>query len=157
MTTLDATIRESNVLDSIKKYFYDSITTIENTAVSYDKTLSTPKVQGIETDKWVTIVPGDIVIGTLSQMTVSVICCTKKDSEGFKLAQLRDKVMAYLIDTDKTDGRARISLYRSASSGAWTKVGAMVVSVQSETARMEADDNTKFKVITILLQWGGLC
>lgn len=155
--TIDATIRESNIRDSIKKYFVDNLYTNEGIELLFDKFLSTPKVQGNEIDKWYAIMIGSIDLGTLSEVDVEVICCTRKDSEGFKLAQLRDKVMNYLIDTDKTDGMARITLYKSSATDAWTNIGGMVVQIDSESPQMEAEDNTKFKSIFIRIRWGGKC
>jgi hypothetical protein len=157
MTAIDTTVRESNILDSIKKYFFDSLTTIEGIAVSFDKTLIPPKVQGIEVDKWYAIILGQIRLGTLSEVDVDIFCCTKKDPEGFKLAQLRDKVMGYIIDTTKTDCKARLILYKSSATEAWANIGTMVLQIESETPKIEADDQTKFKVITITGKWGALC
>lgn len=157
MAELDGTVRESNVRDSIKKFFYDNLTSTEGIAVSFDRTLSTPKIQGVEVDKWYTIMPGEIRLGTLSEMDVNVFCCTKKDPEGFRLAQLRDKVMGYLIDTTMTDGMKRITLYRSSATEAWTSLGKMCVQIEAESDQLEAEDKTKFKVITIMLRWGAKC
>ncbi|MFA5397507.1 MAG: hypothetical protein WC346_15970 [Methanogenium sp.] len=154
MTELDGTHRESNFRDSVKKYFYDNLFTTEGIAVSFDRSLSTPKVQGIEVDKWYAVVIGEIELGTLAEGYVDIYCCTKKDPEGFRLAQLRDKVMKYLIDTSMTDGMARVTFYRSSATETWTSLGKMVIQVQGESRQMEAEDYTKFKVITIRLRWG---
>ena len=157
MSNLDPTVRESNLRDSIKKYFVDNLYTTEGVELLFDKLLSTPKVQGNEIDKWYAIMIGPIDLGTLSEISIDVFCCTKKDSEGFKLAQLRDKVMNYLIDTTQTDGMARITLYKSSATEAWTNIGTMLVQIDSESAQMEAEDNTKFKTITVRLRWGSKC
>ena len=155
--TIDATVRESNIRDSIKKYFVDGLYTTEGVELLFDKLLSSPKVQGVEVDKWYAIMIGELDLGTLSEITLDIYCCTKKDSEGFKLAQLRDKVMNYLIDADQTDGKARITLYRSSATESWTNIGGMMVQIDSESPQMEAEDNSKFKIITVRLQWGGKC
>lgn len=153
MTVLDSTARESNIRDSIKKYFVDNINRTEKLELLFDKFLTTPKIQGIEADKWVAVMIGDIILDTLSDVTIEIYCCTKKDSEGFKLAQVRDKVMSYLIDTDQTDCAARITLYRSSATEVWTSVGSLIVRVDSESRQMDAEDNSKFKVITARLIW----
>lgn len=155
--TIDSTIRESNIRDSIKKYFVDNLYTTEGIELLFDKLLSTPKVQGNEIDKWYAVMIGSIDLGTLSEVSIDIFCCTRKDSEGFKLAQLRDKVMNYLIDTTQTDGMARITLYKSSATEAWTDIGTMLVQIDSESAQMEAEDNTKFKTITARLRWGSKC
>ena len=153
MTELDATARESNFRDSVKKYFVDNLYKTEGVELLFDKLLSTPKVQGVEVDKWVAIMIGDIDLGVMSVGTLEIYCCTKKDSEGFKLAQLRDKVMKYLIDTSQTDGFARIPLYRSSATEVWTNVGTMLIQVDPESRQMDAEDSSKFKIIPVRLRW----
>lgn len=155
--TLDSTVRESNVRDSIKKFFVDSLNRTEGVELLFDKSLSTPKVQGMEVDKWYAVMIGEIDLGTLSDITVDIFCCTKKDSEGFKLAQLRDKAMGYLIDTDQTDGLKRVTLYRSSATEVWEAIGTFVIVLVSETRQMEGEDNSKFKVITVRFIWAAKC
>lgn len=155
--SLDSTARESNLRDSIKKYFVDNISNIEGLALLFDKFMTTPKIQGVEVDKWVAVIIGEIDLGTLSDITIEIYCCTKKDSEGFKLAQVRDNVMQYLIDTTQTDGMARITLYRSSATDSWTNIGSMLVQIDSESRQMEAEDNSKFKIITARLRWAAIC
>ena len=154
---LDSTAREANVRDSIKKYFVDNIHTIEKIQVTFDKSLTTPKIQGTEVDRWITVVFGEMELDTFSSFSLEIFCCTKKDAEGFKLAQLRDKIMGYLIDTTQTDCMARIPLYRSSASEAWVLLGAMVVQIDLESPITEAEDGTKFKSIAIRLRWGAVC
>jgi len=151
--SLDATAREANLRDSIKRYFVDNLVTAEGVQVSFDRGLSTPKVQGTDVDRWVAISLGTIEMGTMSSAIVTIYCCSKMDSEGFKLAQLRDKVMGYLVDPNATDGYARITLYRSHPTEAWTNIGGMVVIIETESPVMEAEDNSKIKAITITLRW----
>ncbi len=153
MGDLDSTARESNFRDSIKKYFVDNLYKTEGIELLFDRVLSTPKVQGIEVNRWVAIMSGDLDLGVMGSATLEIFCCTKKDSEGFRLAQLRDKVMGYLIDTTQTDGFARIILYRSSATEAWTDIGTMLVQVDSESRQMEAEDGTKFKTISVRLRW----
>jgi hypothetical protein len=155
--SLDGTIREANIRDSVKKYFVDNLYTVEGIQISFDRGLSTPKVQGIEVDKWYAITFGSIEIGTLASCMITLFCCTKQDAEGFKLAQLRDKALNYLIDNDATDGRKRITLYRSHPTEAWVNIGGMVVDVDSESPSMEADDGSKLKTISINLRWAARC
>jgi hypothetical protein len=152
--SLDPTVREANLRDSVKKYFVDNLLTTENVQVMFDRGLSTPKVQGTDVDRWVAITFGTIEIGTLSSAILTIFCCSKMDSEGFKLAQLRDKVMGYLVDGTKSDGLARITLYRSHPTDAWVNIGGIIIIVESESPNMEADDGSKIKAITVTLRWG---
>jgi hypothetical protein len=151
--SLDATAREANLRDSVKKFFVDNLVTAEGVQVTFDRGLSTPKVQGSEVDRWVAIKIGEITLETLSSAIVTIFCCTKMDSEGFKLAQLRDKVVGYLLNDSFPDGSGRITLYRSHASDAWVNVGGIVICLESESPTMEAEDNSKIKAITITLKW----
>jgi len=155
MADLDATARESNFRDSIKKYFVDNLYKTEGIQLTFDKSLSTPVVQGNEVEKWYAIMFGSFNPTVFGDAEITIFCCAKKDSEGFKVAQLRDKVMKYLVDTDQTDCAKRITLYRSSATDAWASVGTMIVEIpdNAESPQMDAEDGTKFKTITVRLRW----
>jgi len=154
MTDLDSTAKEANVRDSIKKFFTDSLATAEGLSLTFDRYLATPSIQGHATDRWVSINFGDMSMSYLSALDLQIFCCTRADSEGFKLAQLRDKVYKYLVDSAQTDGMARFSFYRSRADGAWTLLdGGFVVQDVMESRQMESDDGTKFKVLTARLRF----
>ena len=150
---LDPTARESNVRDSIRKYFVDSLGGTYH--LMFDKGMNTPSIQGTpsEIEKWVSINFGGMDRGTLSELFLDVYCCTRKDNGGFKLAQLTDAVMGVLSDTTHTDGMRRINLYRSYASQAWELIGAFVIQEVVETEQFEADDETKWKLLTAILRW----
>ena len=157
--TLDATARKANALDSVKKYFVDSIFTEKKVPLSFDKALSVPKVQGSPStvDKWVNILIGIWDPDTLSEFILTIFCCTRKDNEGFKLAQLVDNVSEFLIDTDGTytDGMMRIPFYQSNSgdSSTWTQLGSFVVQDVIPSGSDDADDGTKFQTLTVRLRF----
>jgi len=151
---LDDTAKESNIRDSIKKMFIDNLYTAEGVQLTFDKYLSTPSVQGHQVDKWVSVNFGDMSLSELSTHDLTVICCTRSDGEGFKLAQLRDKVYKYLTDNTQTDGMARFAFYRSRATGAWTQLdGGFIVQNVMESRQFEADDGTKYKVLTVRLRF----
>ena len=150
---LDRTAREANVRDSVKKYFVDNIYTGEGIQVTFDKGLSTPKLQGTPVLEWISVHFMSMDMSELSTLILDVYCCTRQDSEGFRLAQLRDKVMGYLSDTTKSDSMARIDFYRSRADGNWTLLGAMVVQDVIESNSMVAQDETKYKILTCRLRW----
>lgn len=152
---IDATAREANVRDSIKKYFIDGLKNTDGIETTFDISLHAPTVQGITVDRWVSIVFGSMDVGAgMSELILNIYCATRRDGEGFKLAQLRDKVMNYLSDTSQTDGMARIALYRSRADGNWTQLdGGFVVSDHTESGELEAPDETKYKIITATLRW----
>ncbi len=150
--TLDASARESNLRDSLKRYFVDSIETAEGVPVTFDKALNAPNIQGKIVDKWVSITFGPVTLDTMSDIIFEIYCCTRQDNEGFKLAQLRDKVMGYLVDSTKIDGLRRIDFYQSNYSGSWTLLGNLLVWEILPSGDMIAPDETKFKVLTVILK-----
>jgi len=151
--SLDATAREANIRDSIKRYFVTNLYDTEGLEVMFDKSLSTPDLTDKSVDKWVVINFGAMVLGSSSELYLNIFACSRKDAEGFKLAQTRDKVMGYLSDTTKTDCMARIPFYRSSATEAWTLIGALVVQEVTEGPQIEAEDMTKFKQLTVRLFW----
>lgn len=152
---LDPTAREANIRDSLKKYLVDNIYTTEGIQVSFDKVLSTPNIQGSTVNRWIGVRFGPIVMDSLSSLTLDIFLCTRKDPEYFRLAQLRDTVMGYLVDTTQTDGMARIPLYRSYANKAWELLsGGFVIQEIIEGPQYELDDLTKVKQLTCMLRWG---
>lgn len=150
---LDSTAREANLRDSLKKFFVDSLEIIEKLNLTFDKGLSVPKIQGTSIDKWVSINFKEIETDTVARHAIDIVCCSRKDTEGFILAQLRDKVMGYLEDKDQFDSIRRIPLYRSSATETWTKVGGIMVYPGIESMQMESEDGTKFKIINVDLRW----
>ena len=152
--TLADTAKEANVRDSIKRYFVENLYKTEGVQLTFDKYLSTPNVQGHTVDKWVSINFGEMIMSSLSAHVLEIYCCTRKDGEGFKLAQLRDKVYKYLTDSTKTDGTARIPFYRSRATGAWTLLSTgMIIQNIMESRQFEAEDGTKFKILTVTIRF----
>jgi hypothetical protein len=153
--SLSPSARESNIRDSIKKFMIDNLYTTEGINLSFDKVLSTPDVQGIAVDKWIGIRFGAMDMDALSTLNLDLFLCTRKDPEYFRLAQLRDTVLGYFTDNTKTDGMARIPLYRSYASQAWVQLdGGIVVQEIVEGAQYELVDLTKVKQLTCILRWG---
>lgn len=154
--TLDPTIRETNVKDSLRKFFIDNLSTTSEIPLTFDKYLSVPKLQGIEVKRWVSIVFGVMLREDECSATFDIYCCTRSDSEGMKLAQLTDTVMGYLTGTDSGDGTKRITLYRSYPSPTpWVKIGGMVITRIDESGNNIAEDGTKFKILSCLIKWAG--
>ena len=151
--SLDDTAKESNLRDSLKKYFVDSLYTAEGQQITFDKYLTTPNIQGKSVDRWVSINFGGLDMSVLSSYPLNIYCCTRADGEGFKLAQLRDKVYKYLTDNTQTDGMARITFYRSRADGNWTAIGYILVQEVIESQQFEADDGTKYKILTARLRF----
>jgi hypothetical protein len=145
--SLDPTAREANIRDSVKKFFVENIQTGEGVPVLFDKTLSYPDLTGKTVTKWVAVRFGDMEIKTMSDITLEVFVCTRQDNEGFKLAQLKDKVLGYLSG-GVTDSFGRIPFYQSHATNAWVLLGAIVVIEVRESPEIPADDDTKYKLLT---------
>jgi hypothetical protein len=149
---LAANARESNVRDSIKKFFVDNIETTENIPVTFDKALIEPDLTDKAVDKWVNVSFGDMIFGRITDVFLAIHVCTRRDSEGFRLAQVRDKVVGYLSDTTMTDGYKRIPFYQSSATQDWTLIGAFLVIDVRESAQLQADDETKYKTLDVMLR-----
>jgi len=146
--TLDATGRESNIWDSIKKYFIDNL----SYSLSFDRALSAPDLQGTVVTRWVSFTLNDMIIGDMSSIMLDIYCCSRQDNEWHKLSQIRDTVFDLLIDTTMTDTMRRIPLYQSHATNAWTLIGSLMIDEITESARMEAEDETKFKILHVRLR-----
>ena len=146
--TLDATGREANIWDSIKKYFIDNL----SYPLTFDKALATPDLQGKVVDRWVSFSLDDLYLGDMSVIMLDIYCCTRQDNEWHKLSQVRDTVFELLIDTTKTDTMRRIPFYASSATVAWTLIGALMIDEIQESSRMETDDETKFKILHVRLR-----
>lgn len=152
---LDPTARRSNAQDSLKKFFIDNLTTTEGIYLRFDRIIKTPQVQGHELDRWISVIFGGLERMALGRFTADLYCATRRDNEGFRLAQLTDTVMGYLTDADQVDGRRRITLYRSRAVGSWTQLdGGIVVQNIQESAQFDADDLTKYIILTPTFRWG---
>lgn len=151
---LHATARESNIIDSIKKYSIDNFETVEGYSVTFDKALSSPKLHGKFVDKWISISIAPIILDSVSSVHFDIFCCTRKDNEGFKLAQLRDTVMGYLTnDGSSGDGKVSIPFYQSHPTNPWTLLGGMLIIDVIESGHFEAPDETKYKILTVRLKF----
>jgi hypothetical protein len=152
--SLDSTARESNVLDSLKKYFKD-MGTVQNITVRFDINVSQPNlVRDKSVNKWVIIDIDEVDIDVISTIVITIHICTRKDNEGFVLSQLRDTVMEYLsvnYDSETRDNFKRIPFYRS-NTNPWSLIGQLLVVDVKEGKRINAPDKTKFKDIIVTLK-----
>jgi len=141
---LDATAREANIWDSIKKFFLDNITTY---SVSFDKSLSAPATSGTALDRWFSVVMGSVEIGDMSDIVIDIYICTRKDNEWHKNAQMKDTMFELLTDPTQTDATRRIPFYQSHPTDPWVEIGALLIMEIIESPRLEAADETKYKVL----------
>lgn len=150
--TLDATAREANIRDSIKRFFVDTFPSVDKT---FDKALSTPDLQGRTVHKWINVLVHVSEIAVLSDILVYIYCSTRQDNEYFKLSQLRDTIVEGLSvdpDSDQSDNMKRITFYQSHPVNPWTVIGALLVTEIVESTTMDGPDETKYKILTVRLR-----
>lgn len=151
--SLDPTAREANVRDSLKKFFVDNIYSTEGVPIVFDQFLVSPKLQGKEVDRWIGVHINDGEMSTLSDLDIEVYCCTRKDPEYFRLSQLRDTVMGYLVPSSDDVCFKTIPFYRSHPTNPWTVIGGFVVQRINQSMDMVAEDQTKFKILYVQLRY----
>lgn len=147
--TLDQTAKIANVRKSFKKFMVDNLNRIEGFWIMFDKDLSPAKnSQGDPLDKWISVNYLTSDPGNIASQMIRLFCCSRKDAEGVYLDAVRDTLMGYLRSSG--GGPGRVDLYNSSM----TKIGSMMVYIDSESGEFEAEDGTKFWPINITLKWG---
>ncbi len=153
---LDPLARESNYKDSLKKFFIDNLSVNEGIPVTFDKMLNFPDVfqesfqmRDERVDKWISVISGGILEQTpFITAYPSIFICSRRDPEGFKLAQVRDHVRGYLEVSRK------IAFYRSYSAPIeWDFLTNMTVYHRGESSQLTTKDGTKFKRMSVILKW----
>ncbi len=147
--------RESNYKDSLKKFFIDFLRE-QNIPVTFDRLLNFPAVfseifviKDERVDKWVSIISGGTTerIPIISAFPV-IYVCSRRDNEGYKLAQLRDLVKGKLEESRS------IPFYRSYPEPMeWELIGRMTVYYLGESEQLTIQDGTKVKRMSLELKW----
>ncbi len=147
--------RKVDLKKSIKKYFLDSLETIESVPLFFESLSETPLDDlGEKLSQWVIISFRQGNLGNVSEQMISIGIYTRNDSEGDDLAALNDLVMGYLLDEESTNGLVTIPFYDT-SADVWVVVGGIIPFLQLSLGEMEGEDGTKFKEINVLCKWGG--
>lgn len=156
--SLDGTAKEFFVRSSLKKYFIDSLKTIEELVVVFDKTILYEVVREYTTDKWIVINFGAFSRSLLSEYIIEINCCTRQDSEGIELSKLTDIVVGYLTNITETDTLKRIALYDSTNVNPdlWTQIGTMLCTRFIESQQNFTPDATKVKTISSFFTWASV-
>lgn len=149
--TLDATAREANLKDSVKKYIIDNLGSY--CPITFDRSLEAPRLQGRAVTKWISVLFGYINREYMSEAMIDIYCATRQDNEGFKNAQLCDNVMGVLTDTTYPHGMAMIPFYQSHPTDPWTLIGGILVQDVRESRVMTTEDETKYKILTARLRF----
>jgi len=155
---LDNTAKLSNIVNSLKKYFVDSLYTAESIHVEFGKSYEEVyKALPDRVDQWAIIAFDPVVVDTLSELRFSIYMFSRRDPEAANLYLLRDKIFNYLIDTTQTDGLARVTLYDTSNPVSWVSIGKGVIIVpagRADSSNYEAEDGTKFRYFSLEFKWG---
>ena len=151
---LDATARETNFRDSVRKYLYDNLKAVEGYPLYFRQDFTTLDVRTNKTvEKWIVARFGDLELGHMSEGLVEIRPCTRNDESRFKLIQMTDKIVGYLTP-GSGDGTQRITFYQSAEAAVdWVEIGGIMIHNIHVSADMTAEDGTNFKVITAVLRF----
>lgn len=150
---LDATAREANFKDSIKKFCIDRFQKSLGYPCRFDRNVSTPRIQNKEVDKWIAVFFGSSYPDNLTKADVTFHVCTRKDPEGYRLSQMRDKILGEFFDHTRVNGIIPVPFYQSHPTNPWTIVGYMYPSLVWESGRYDAEDDTIFKSLLFNFKW----
>ena len=155
---IEATISEFFFRSSIKKYFVDTLHTIEGKLVIFDRTILYEEVAGYDIDDWFVVNFGPFTRDMLSEGYIEINCCTRNDAEGVKLSKLSDLAYKYLYDKTKTDTLQRVSIYDSTNPDAsqWVEIGMMLITNVREGQQVLTPDKTKVKSMILEFTWGSV-
>jgi len=147
---LDPTLQEKLLKLSIRTYFVDNIETALGKLVFFDRTYFIPKVANVEATEWIMFHFGKIDIDILSRCMLQIYCFARKDADGELLSGLVDLVKETLFDHDATDGLKKIP-YLDGNGNVVTGIVPIVQTILEEDM---GADGTKFKIISVRLNWG---
>jgi hypothetical protein len=141
---LDSTAQKTNFYYSLKKYVIDNIYIVQGIPVIFDNYLPPDAV----VNRWISVIQRPLSRDVVSEYEFDIYCVTRNDYEGDKLIELLDLIAGYFAgDTTQTDGLRRIPFFDAATQ---TQNGSMVVTDCSEGEQMEAPDQSKFIILTII-------
>ncbi|MDY6957909.1 MAG: hypothetical protein SVK08_01995 [Halobacteriota archaeon] len=151
---LDATARETNFRDSMRRYLFSNLKTVEGYSVFFRQGFTSVNiVESKSADKWILISFGAVRLDIMSEAIIEIRPCTRGDTSFFKLAQMVDKIMGYLTPSSG-DGTTRIPFYQSAAvADDWTEIGGIVVQDVDVSGDLIAEDNTNYRVITVRVRF----
>ena len=145
---LDATLRESLRLRSVKKFFIDKFNA--SIPVFFDVIEDAPKVGNVVVDKWMSVTIRSTSLGTLASSLVYVYLFVNNDSDGSKMAELVDVLTDSLINLEENDGRQRIIIY----DADWNEAYHSVVALLDPLETITLENRIKTKLVPFSLYWG---
>lgn len=142
---MDASLKETNVWRSIKKFFVDGLNETDITPY-FDRILQRPSDNA--PNKWVNILVENIEPHHVSDASMTIFCISKEDHEGDELSAIRDTIIELLYP-------GHIDFYDT-SVDPWVKVGGMVVINDGQSNTIYNPDQSKMLYIQNILKWGAV-
>jgi len=144
---LDITQSEEAFQRSIKKYFVDTLHTVEGVFIEFDVAYRIPPGQ----DEWIVFhFDGLSTQGNVATGRVAAYMFSQKDEEGLELARLRDKLMDKVLDNDATDGKRRVPLYDEL----FVPQQGMLLTHGAESDREIGADGVKYRYVNLYFKYG---
>jgi hypothetical protein len=148
---LDPTARETNFRDSVRKYLYDNLKTVEGYPLYFRQIFTTLDIRSNPSiDKWIVATFGERNLDLVTDAWMELRPCTRDDESFFKLIQITDKILGYLTP-GSGDGITRIPFYKSAEKTEdWEYLNSSILVYDVNVSKdLMAEDGTNFRVITI--------
>ena len=145
--SLDPTHSEALYRRSVKKFLVDNLYTVDKIYVDFSKMYMKPTDGvGADIDKWIRFhFNGLSTRGTTATGRVAAYIFSRGDTDGVKLAEVRDKIVEYAVDLTMPDGMRRVPLYDLT----WTQIGGMILTTGNESKEEHADDDTLYKFVNL--------
>lgn len=138
---MDATLKEANLWKSIKKFFWDGLSSSEN--IFFDRILTAPDNTP---NTWVCILLEQLYPRTVSSAFMPIYIFSKHDEEGDKIRVLRDSILELLYP-------GYIAFYDT-EKDPWEIVGGIHITVEPQSRIIYNPDKTKMIYLSSRLRWG---
>jgi hypothetical protein len=156
--SLHPTLSEECVQFSVKKFFYDGLKAVDGVPIYFAYVFMLPmnSTTGVEHDRWVKFhFDGIYPNRGLSEARVNAYIFSRGTptvSAGRLLAQTRDLLMTYLVNTDP-DGNGLKAIPLLDINDNNNRVSSMVISIGTPTDEQVADDKTLYRLVPIKLKF----
>lgn len=141
---MDATLKETNIVRSIKKFWIDNFT---YAPVYFERRLASAMKKD-EIDQWVNVLLYGITPAHVSEIDMNIYMFTKYDSEGDEIVQLRDEVVKLLYP-------AKIDIFDT-EKDLWEKIGGFHIRIDNQSQVIYNPDQSKMVAIMTTLRWGAV-
>jgi hypothetical protein len=157
--SLHPTLSEDCAQASVKKYFYDGLKGVAGVPLyfSYVFTLPSNSLDGIAHDTWIRFhFDGMSVNGNTAFMKVNAYLFSRGSetkSQGRLMAQTRDKLFEYLVNTDEDGNGIKAIPLLDIADLSGPRLSSMIVAAGVEGKEGVADDKTIYRHVPIILTW----